>query len=172
MDNLNKLIIGFGKPKKTTFTSWLIMTGYQIPFDHVYIRFESSYNRELIFQASGSVVNIVGEQFYVEYEPVYEFEIMMSDKNMLAMTQFAIDNVGKSYGFMLAIGLGIVRVMQLMGININNPFGGNLNTFVCSELAAYVLEEYYGAEIRENLYNITPKDLYQYMLKSTAKQIL
>jgi hypothetical protein len=167
MPTTDKIIFGFSKPKKFKPFALLIMLGYGIPYSHVYIKFHSDkYNRDLIYQASHSMVNFMGtEIFYRDNIVIEEFEIEISDNKKSEMITFAIDNVGKAYGVKQAFGMAIVRISELIGIKISNPFSDGNQTYVCSELGAYILEHFSGRDIPEKLDDVTPKDLYSYFIK-------
>jgi hypothetical protein len=167
---MNKIYIGFSKPKKWKIFAKLIMLGYGIPYDHVYVRFNSDrYDRDLIYQASKSMVNFMGVGVFSEENIIVdEFEVEISDEKLTAMIQFAIDNAGKAYGVKQAFGMAIVRVAEIFGKYIENPFKDGGKTYVCSELGAYVLEHFAGSVIPKDIDDITPKDLYEYLMKIKA----
>lgn len=147
------------------------MTGYRIPFDHVYIRWHSGkLNRDVIYQASGTMVNFMGAQFFANNLVVDEFEIPITPENKLAMIQFAMDNAGKPYGIKECFGLAWVRICALIGKKVKNPFTADGTTYVCSELAGYILQQYAGLSIDSDIADIDPETTYQYLLTIKAKQ--
>jgi hypothetical protein len=160
---MNNIIIGFSKPKKWKIFAWLIMKGYNIPYDHVYVKFHSSrYDRDLIYQASGTMVNFMSSSvFYNNNDVIKEFSIETNDEGKIKVMQFAIDNAGKPYGIKEAFGLALVRILDMISITIKNPFADGGFTYVCSEMGWYILEK-----IRNNIKidkdpdDITPLDLY------------
>lgn len=162
---MKTLIVGFSKPKTWKPFAWLIMTGYSIPYDHVYIKVKSdSMNRNLLYQASQLAVNFMAEEiFLTSNDVVQEFEVSIAPENYLKLLQFAIDNSGKPYGIKEAFGLALVRICEVFGRKIQNPFNDGGATYVCSELVGYILKEYAGAQISESVDDITPKDLFAYM---------
>lgn len=164
---MNSLVVGFSKPKKWKAFAWLIMKGYNIPYDHVYIKFHSdTYSRDLIYQASGLAVNFMSTAiFETANDVVREFTFQISDAKKVSMIQFAIDNSGKPYGFKEILGLAWVRLNELIGRKVDNPVKDGSNTWVCCELVASILENFAGIEIQEDLSDITPKDLYNYLSK-------
>lgn len=162
---METIVVGFSKPKKWKIFAWVIMKAYSIPYDHVYVKIHSDkYQRDLIYQASKLAVNFMGTEIFLKDNIVMdEFTVQITDENKTGLMQFAIDNVGKGYGVMEALGMGIVRVAELVGLKINNPFGDGGQTYVCSELAGYILEQYAGSSIPKNLDDITPLDVYKYL---------
>jgi hypothetical protein len=169
---MDSIIVGFSKPKVWKPFSWLIMTGYGIPFDHVYIRWHSEkLNRDIVYQASSIMVNFMGAQFFVNNVVVDEFEIPISSAGKLAMVQFAMDNAGKPYGIKECFGLAWVRICALFGKTVPNPFTFDGSTYVCSELAGYILDEYASLDVNKDPSLIDPKMMYNYLLAIKAQRI-
>lgn len=159
--------IGFSSP-----TSWkpfaeLIKLVYGIPYDHVYIRIHSeSIHRDLIYQASGIQVNFMSPQVFDSSNKTQAmFETELSDESYVRMLQFAVDQAGKSYGVKEAIGLGIVRIAELFGRKISNPFRDGGKTWVCSELAGFILEDFAKANIDGDKHSLSPPEVYDYCVK-------
>ena len=169
---MSTIKIGFSKPKKCKPFAWLIMFGYGIPYDHVYLElYSKKYDRKMIYQASGSKVNFMGyELFHEENVVLAEYTVEISDDKYIALMQFAIDNSGRPYGIKQCFGMAIVRIAEIMGKNIKNPFRDGSNTFVCSEMGAYVLENFAGVTLPRDMDDITPLDLWNYFqsLPNTA----
>ena len=162
---MNSIIVGFSKPKTWKPFAALIMWGYNIPYDHVYIKLHSNtYNRDLIYQASGISVNFMSPIIFNNLNSIIkEFNLSISDQAHKAMIQFAIDTVGKPYGIKECLGLAIVRIAELLGKKIKNPFKFDGKTYVCSELASFMLKEYLNLNLDQDINLITPKDLYTYL---------
>lgn len=157
--------VGFSRPIKWKPFAWLIMVAYDIPYDHVYIRYSSSeFNSQMIFQASSLVVNLMSEdEFLTKNVIVQEFDVELADDKMQTMLQFAGAQLGKPYGIKECFGLAIVRIAELLGKRINNPFGFDGTTYVCSELAGYICDQFAGMDIDVDPANITPKMVYNYL---------
>lgn len=166
MDNI---IVGFSRPKKWKPFAALIMVGYNIPYDHVYIKFNSDYyKRDIIYQASSTMVNFMSPIIFEEKNIIVkEFQIPISDNNKKAMVQFAIDNAGKPYGIMGCFGLIIVRICELFNKNIKNPFGDGEQSYICCKLGAKIVEEYNHIDVPYDLDTINPKQLFDFMEKIT-----
>lgn len=162
---MNSVIMGFSRPKTWKPFAWLIMTAYNIPYDHVYIKiYSSKYQRALIYQASSTMVNFMGADIFdANNTVVKEFQLEISDDNAVKLMQFAIDNAGKPYGLKEIFGLAVVRIAELCGKSIKNPFKDNGSTYVCSELAAYILQEYMQDKLPKDFEDMTPLDVYNYL---------
>lgn len=156
--------IGFSRPKnmKLKFFAWAIMKAYGTPYSHVYVRIHSGkYERDLIYQASQTMINFMGmEIFNDEALVVEEFEFQMSDESYKSMMQFAIDSAGTPYGVKECFGMAWVKIMEWCGKTVKNPFSDGGSTYVCSELASYVLKNYLGANVKEDLDDMTPLQVY------------
>lgn len=162
---MKTIVVGFSKPKTWKPFAALIMKAYGIPYDHVYVRIHSDkYQRDLIYQASKLMVNFMGiDAFSQDNLIVDEFSVEITDDNKVKLMQFAIDNACKPYGISEALGLAIVRMAQICGFTIKNPFGDGGKTYVCSELAGFILQQYAGAQIPENQDDMTPLDIFNYL---------
>lgn len=163
---MEKIIVGFSYPKKWKIFAWLIQTIYGTPYDHVYIKFHSStYDRDIIYQASKTMINFMGTSVFESENSIYkEFEVEISPQNKVDLMKFAIDNAGKPYSIKEAFGLGIVRIFALFGKKIENPWKDGNDGYVCSILAAYVMENYLGEDIEGDFEDISPKDIYDFLL--------
>lgn len=163
-----QITIGFSKAS-TFFPiySWLIMAAERTPFSHVYIKYtDSELQRDVIFQASHTLVNYMGSTvFDTEETVVQEFAFTISDQTMTKIRQFAIDNAGKPYGFWSVIGLAYVQILAFVGLKVVNPLRDEGSTFVCSELVATILKDCTNVEITEDLDTVTPKDIYAIVSK-------
>lgn len=163
---MQTIIVGFSKPKKFKIFAWLIQKAYSIPYDHTYIRIHATkYDRDLIYQASKTMVNFMGvEHFLSENDVIREFSVNLSDENYIKMMQFAIDTAGTPYGFKSILGLAIQRIAFWCGKNIKNPFSDGKITEVCSELISTILIEFGEKELPKDVDDMTPLDVYNFML--------
>lgn len=168
---VKNIVVGFSKPKSVWVPfAWLIRLVTWCPFSHTYIRYENTYaNRNVVFQASGLKVNYMGQTMFDGEEDVYaEFNIPISDAAKLSTVQFAIDSVGSPYAVGQILGFPIVWFVALFGKKIKNPFYSGSNYF-CSEMVADILNEINGSELDSSV--MTPKDVYQYLLKKGYKPV-
>jgi len=165
-----RIYIGFSKAKGFKPYGWAIQKLLSTPFSHVYVKFYSkSYDRDIIYQASSSMVNFMSPAIVNrDHVMIEEFEFKVSDETMTQVVQFAIDHAGIPYGFKAAVGMGIVRICDLFGYKRSNPFKDDGNTYVCSELAGAILVECLGEKLPVELDDLSPLEMYNY-LKSTKK---
>ena len=160
-----KIIVGFSLPNKWKPYSWLIQTLLGTKYSHVYIKiYSEKFERNLIYQASKTMVNFMGTEIFLKDNVIYEeFEIEISDEKRTQLLQFAIDNAGKPYGFKAAIGMGLVKILSFVGIKIKNPFRDGTYSYVCSEIAAHILEQFNDADFGTEIDEITPPVVYNYL---------
>jgi len=160
---MNKISIGFSRPKAWKPFSWAIMKGYGTPYAHVYIKiYSSKYDRQLIYQASHMTVNFMSPSIFMEENIIVdEFDLEIENANYIKMMQFAIDNVGKPYGVKEAFGLAIVRIADLLGKKIKNPFRDGGKTYVCCELGGHIAANYASVGISTDFDDLNPKELYE-----------
>lgn len=143
MTNSTSITIGFSKRRKPNLLSNLISKIEGTEASHAYIKYYSeSIDRTLIYQANGHGVFFTGNtQFDSVSVIVKEYEFTISPEQRKKSLQFAIDNSGKSYGFLTIAGFTAVRFVRwAFGKNITNPFADEGHTYFCTELVAAVLE--------------------------------
>lgn len=163
---MGRIIVGFSRPKKWKPFAWLIMKAYGIDYDHVYVKFRSEkFDRNIIYQASSTMVNFMSDEIFEEENLIVdEFEVEITDENLVGMIQFAMDNAGRPYGVKEALGLGIVRIAELLGKTIKNPFKDGGSTYVCSALGAYILKHYTALNIPVDPEDVSPPMLRAYLM--------
>lgn len=151
--------IGFSRPKEWHVLSALIMAVERTDYSHVYVRWHSDkYGRDLIYQASGLKVNFVGLDLFMSMNTIVdEFDFDVSDETYVKMVQFCIDNAGKPYGGKQLVGMGIKK------LGFENPFRDGKQTYVCSELGAYIVREFISEGIGTDLDDIDPLALHEYL---------
>lgn len=159
---MENFTIGFSRPKKWKPFAWLIMTAYKIPYSHVYIKFYSlKYNRWLIYQASGSMVNFMNIELFMDHaDIVHEVKLDLPEQSRAKIIQFVIDYCGKPYGIKECLGFAIVKIASWFGKEITNPLSDNDNTLVCSELASLILKNCLNISLPKDPDDMSPKDVY------------
>lgn len=162
---MKDLVVGFSRPKTWKIFAWIIMKLLKTPYDHVYLRlYLHSYEREIIYQASGSRVNFMNFNIFEnENDIIKEFNITTSEENYIKLLQFCIDNVAKPYSLKEAFGLGLTRIAKFFGLKIENPFKEQNNSYVCSVIASYIIENFTPIDLPENFQDMDPKDLYDFL---------
>lgn len=165
---MKKLIIGFST--KDAFLSGLIRKIENSEFSHVFIKWHSdSYERDIIYQASGFEVNFIGTDLFLKHSKIIkEIQLEISDEEFKSCMQFCIDNSGIPYGIKQLFGMGYVKLMKLFGKNIKNPFRDGKKSYVCSELIGVLLEKELQIKLGLNLEVDGPKELYNKLKQLTT----
>lgn len=161
---MSTIIIGFSRPKRFWAPfSWAIRAfdGFA-PYSHTYIKFHSDkFDRDMVYQASSLMVNFMGANLFDdEALVVREFPLQISDEVMTRVMQFAIDNAGQPYDLKSVCGIAVMKIANLFGKKINNPFGTGHGYF-CSELVGAILVEVIGTHLYPAISSMTPSDIYQ-----------
>lgn len=169
---MEKIIIGFSKPQIFKPLAWLIMTGFNIPYSHVYIKiYSEKYDRWLIYQASNTMVNFMNINTFKDHSQVIEeFELEITPEVKSKVMKFAIDNCGKAYSIKEAIGLAIVRIFDLFGKTIKNPYADGGTTYVCSGLVSEILKDCLDEKLPKDSYDMTPLDTFLLVTYINIKQ--
>lgn len=161
MDNLKTIVIGFSKPRKPMIGSSIIQKfDGDAPFSHVYLKVYTPYaDRELVYQASHGYVNcITFWNFASGNKPVAEFAYEIREERHKEAVRYCMDRLGRPYSY---IGLLKIAWKKLMG-RVKN--GDGEQSYVCSELAARALPEFF----RGDSDYATPMDLYKSLTTSSA----
>jgi len=159
MSNLMEISVGFSKSNK--IGSRIIRFFEGTDFSHVYIKWTSSYlERDIIYHASGHSVGFITTENFLALgnTVVLEREVELTEVTKKKIVQFCMDKASTPYGVKHLLGFGCVLVMKLFGKTIKNPFGDGAKTYICSELAAEILN-IAGYSVK-NTEQVTPKGLY------------
>lgn len=171
---MEKIIIGFSRSsKKNAIFSKLIMAVEGTPYSHVYIKFYSGkLDRWIIYQASHTMVNFMGEGVFNKEETIIEeFTFDISDDVKNSMMNFCLDHAGEPYGITSVLGIGYVKLMQLFKKKVDNPIKTGFNNWFCAKIIAALLESCTNVNIEEDIETITPKDLHP-IVKNLPKVLL
>jgi hypothetical protein len=153
-----KIYVGFSKPTGLfTPMAWIIRKVEKTAYSHVYLRWEEPFSHtECVFQANGHGVNFLELSKFLQSNTVceeYEFEV--SSLQYSEFMKFCMGQAGLRYGIIQILGIGLVRLFNLK----HNPLSHGRKLQVCSELVGYFLEVVMGYDIPEDLDNIGPKGI-------------
>lgn len=170
---MDSIAIGFSRPKGGFQPfSWLIRLAYWSPFSHAYVQFDIPKVGTVIFQASGSKINLVSEELFNSQEVVYkEFVLPISSRKKIELIKFAIAQLGKPYNLRGVLGMGIVRIGQLLGFKWHSPFMYTGSEAFCSELVAKILEKYEDLDVG-NVSDDSPQSVYAVLEKINCESAL
>jgi len=168
------ITIGFSRPSKMwpipPFFAWAIMAFESLVslkwrnFSHAYVRFHmDGYDRDVVFQASGTKVNFIGWEKFQEIEViVHEFQIPITHETETVIIQSAIDELGAPYALFGAFGIVAVKAAALFGRKIKNPV--TQKGAWCSEVAAMILRDYDSIPFTaDEVRAMTPADVCDYL---------
>jgi hypothetical protein len=149
--------IEFTSPKKLFKPfAWLIKWFERTDYSHVRIRWVSPVGEELIYEASGSGVKLIGAKaqplFPVHVVHSYGFELTKEQYREL-LRLFRYSSV--QYGILQIFGIAVARCLGLK----KNPFSSGRYEQVCSELVAIFLQEVLGWKLEEELDLVGPRGI-------------
>jgi hypothetical protein len=160
---MDQITVGFSRPSGWFEPfSWLIRLAYWSPFSHTYIKYNvPGLNMNLIIQASGLQINLISEDVFNSREIIYkEFTLSIDSANKKSLIQFGLSQLGKPYNVKGIFGMMFVRLGQLLGKNWNNPISYTGSSDFCSELVAYILENFDNINMGD-VSNLAPSDVYK-----------
>jgi hypothetical protein len=170
---MQQITVGFSRPNGWFEPfSWLIRLAYWSPFSHSYIKYSiEEMNLNVIIQASGLVINLIGETVFDSKEIIYkEFTLPISDADKLSLVEFGLNQLGKPYNVLGIFGMAWVRFGQLVGLKLKSPFKYNQSSAFCSELVAYMLKNFDNVKI-SNVSDLSPKDVYNIVSNINVQSI-
>jgi hypothetical protein len=146
---MNKISIGFSKPKTWKPLARLIQIFEGTKYSHVFVTWEcSNIDRRKVFESVGSGTRILSNVTFKRHAIVcelYNFEV--DDNVLFEIEQSAHDQAGRPYGYKALIGLTLMRffnifnrVFKLKGRQ-GNIFKDGDYSQVCVESAAMVLKK-------------------------------
>jgi len=158
---MKKLTVGFSS-HKGSILSWLIKLCLGTKYSHVYVKFYSeSLDINIIYQASGLAVNMIGEPLFLKKNKVIaEKEFEIDEETYSKTIRFAITKCGEPYSIMQLFGMAYIQFASLFGFKVRNPFPNGRADYVCSELVAELLKKFKETNF-EDLDSLDPKDIYK-----------
>lgn len=158
---MRKIYIGFSKSrKKLAFFSWLIRLWENTKYSHAYVIFPlEKYDTNLIYQASGSMVNFMGEKAFMEkHKPVYMYEVIIDENAYYRAMDYSIKHAGYKYAFKQIIGIMFMRFAKWFGKKISNPFDGK--GYICTELVAEIVNNLEVSDVSISTEDVGLKELH------------
>lgn len=128
---------------------------------HSYIRLPMiTPGLDLIFQASGLLVNICGSKIFEGHAKIKEeMTFYVTDERFENLELFMYSSLGKKYSLGQLIGMGWVLFCRSLHLNVKNPWRDNQHSYICVELVATAL----GIPGSEEM---TPQDLFDLLHNS------
>lgn len=145
---MNKITIGFSRPKKWKPVAWLIRLVEGTDYSHVFVTWHcTNIQRRKVFEAVGSGIRILSNVNFKKHAEIVElYDFYVDDKTLFAIEQEAHDMTGKPYGYKALLGLTIMRtfnffnrILRLKGRQ-GNPFKDGDYSQVCVEAGGMVVK--------------------------------
>jgi hypothetical protein len=170
---MKTLIFGFSRPIKPTLFAKAIMWSDKSNYDHCYIKWTNSViQRDIYYQASNLAVNFESNISFLGHAiPVEEYELDVLDEVHAIIMRFCIDNSNKPYGVIQIVGDAYIKVCKILGFKVHNPFPSYGSTYVCSKIAASILQ-LAGIQITQPLDDVDPLDVNNIIKAAGLKKIL
>ena len=141
-----KIYIGFSRPKKKFFPiiSWLIRWLDQVPFSHVYFRWECQTGVECFYHAASDMVHFLGGSIAREsLEIVEEYSLEVNESQLALFDKMTKKRAGTPYAKLQLVGMMFVRLFKLK----TNPWSDGTSTVVCSEEVTHMLRNVFDKEV-------------------------
>jgi len=168
---MDKLIhIEFTKPDpakiKFPIVSWLIRLFQRSKYSHVRLRWQSTSGVEIIYEASGSEVKVIGELSQQDHpiEVVKSYTVKVSRDQYRALIRL-FRYAGVKYGYLQILGIALVTIFKLA----KNPFSDGRKSQVCSELVGLFITEVKKWDLPLDLDIAGPKEIDQQFAKLKIK---
>lgn len=136
--------------------AWAVQLFERTPYSHVRLLWNLPDGQEIVFEASGSHVKVIGEEarhnFPVKVHKAYTIALSAEEYDRL---QGMLKYSSLSYGTKQILGIALARIFRLK----KNPFADGRRSQVCSELVALVFEEVLDVDVPEELDLVGPKGI-------------
>lgn len=134
----------------------------QTPYSHVRLVWQLPSGQEVIYEASGSQVKLIGENArkYYPVKVLKSFEVPITLDEYLKLNRL-LRFSGIKYGSLQILGIALARIFKLK----KNPFSDGRRSQVCSELVGVFLEEVLDIDVPEELDLVGPKGIYDLLEK-------
>ena len=150
------MVIGFSKPKKFKLGAWLISKWIGKSYSHVYIRYNDTQGRDMVFQAGhGLVHQLLFTNFVLENYVVREIEIFATDAQKEEFRDYYYKHLGEPYDY---------KDLVLIPINdtlwaLKKPYvNSNGRGYICSELASEMLNHIFNVKFNKPFNLCRPDD--------------
>lgn len=165
---MQKLVIGFSRPRKWKIFAALIMWWdkyrfkSEIAISHGFGKFVSStWGRDFIYQAAGHQSHFMGGHRFNEInETVEEYELEIPDEAVTEIGQVCVDREGKGYAIKQVLGqiwVNLVYLGTFGKVQIDNPLADGDAETSCIEEWGRILEQKLGVICPVNLDSTSPK---------------
>ena len=156
---MKTIIIGFSTPNTFKIGAELIKLWTDSSFSHVYIRYIDDQDRDIVFQAAhGSVHPILYTNFIKSNKTINEYRIQFTNTEYQQLRDFYYSEMGQLYSYKELLMIVVYDTLDMFNIKIKED---NIPGYICSELAATMLQQIKGYTYNKQLNLIRPNDLYE-----------
>lgn len=159
-----KVYVDFTKPKNKIFPifSYIVRFVQNTPYSHVRLRWYSRSGIEIVYEASGSSVKLLGKKSgKIEKAKIiksYEIKVSVEEyRKLISLFEYA----SVSYGFLQILGIGIAHLFNLK----KNPFADKRKSQVCSELLGLFLKKVKNWPVDFDLDIAGPREIDEFLQK-------
>lgn len=156
-----KVYIDFTSPDKWFQPfAWAVRLFERTKYSHVRLRWNNTNGDELIYEASGARIKLIGLQaqrhFPVKIHHTYEFDLdRIQYRRLIGLFRYA----SVEYGTWQIIGIALARIFRLK----KNPFGDGQYTQVCSELVGRFLTDVLEKKVDGDLDLVGPRGIKEFL---------
>lgn len=153
---MSYIVVGFSRPKGVTPLTSLIRAVEGTPYNHVFLKFLEPFTRKwMILEADTFSVRLLPAESLESSNVVVATHIVgVNEAQLLQMLSRAYSVLARPYSFLGLLG----HLVKLVARLPYNPYKDRGQSFICSELVAYLL----GLPNPEEQ---TPRSLYESLIK-------
>lgn len=156
-----RIYIGLSSPKKESLLTKLIKVILRTKYSHCYVRWETSWGFDAVYEASGTSVKFVGGDIWHDKNKIHkEWALDISLRTYHdKFLSYLMSISGTKYGCLQLIKLGL----SLLFRTSSRKRTDTKNRMICSEVIYYILTEVFEKSWEVDPDIVTPKDIERYM---------
>jgi hypothetical protein len=153
---MSYVIIGFSRPKGFTPITSLIRWVESTPYNHVFLKFQEPFTRKwMVLEADTFSVRLLSAESLESTNVVVSTSIIgVTEAQLGDLLVKAYSVLARPYSFLGLLG----HLVKLVARLPYNPYKDRGQSFICSELVAYLLD-------LPNPEEQTPRSLYESLMK-------
>lgn len=154
-----KIYIGLSSPKKETCFSRMIKLVLGTPYSHTYVRWETSWGFDAVYEASGFSVKFVGGDIWHNRNEIYkEWELEIApEKYHSKFLPYLMSLSGLQYDFYQILSILFYLIFRKKTTDTDSK------KMICSEVVYYILTEVFEKDWDIDPDIVTPKDIERYL---------
>lgn len=155
-----RIYIGLSSPKKSNLFSSMIKLVLGTDYSHTYIRWETSWGFDAVYEASGASVKFVGGDIWHAKNNIHRewFLDLSVEEYHGKLLPYMMSKSGLSYAFLQVVIMGW---RLLTGARFRVP--KSQDKMVCSEIVYYLITEVFCMDWETNPDTVTPLDIERYL---------